>query len=252
MANGELDKITEETKLQKTPASDEVLGFEDSHSEDTITPRIKVINALSPERVEKEAEEGDLINSLTKERLNGLNFIPVRQFYTNIRWNPERSDELRIMCRSFDGKIGDGENGVLVCEQCKKNQFDNTKAGKAAQPTCTAYINFLGFISGDPMPIVLSFSKTNYNEGKKLLSIAKSLRASAWNYQYTLESRKMTKDKNVWYVITTRMNGITSDEDRVIGKGLYEAFEMFIRKVDFDETEHASANIDVAADDVEI
>ena len=43
-------------------------GFEDTKASDILIPRIKVVQALSPERIDKEAEEGEIINSLTKER----------------------------------------------------------------------------------------------------------------------------------------------------------------------------------------
>ena len=45
------------------------LGFEDEDAQDMIIPRVKIIQSLSPERKDKIAEEGDIINSLTKEKL---------------------------------------------------------------------------------------------------------------------------------------------------------------------------------------
>ena len=211
-------------------------GFEETKAEDIIIPRIKVIQALSPERVDGEANEGDVINSLTKENVAGKKFIPIKQYYTNIRWDPDRGADTRILCRSFDGKIGEDENGTLVCAKCRKNQFDNTKTGKAAQPTCTAYLNFLGFMEGEPMPVVLSFARTNYNEGKKLLSIAKSMRAAAWNYCYTLSSKKVTKDKQAWFIMTTAMAGKTSEEDRQLAFELFKAYESMVVKTDYEDS----------------
>ena len=169
-----------------------VHGFEEANAEDIVIPRIKVINALSPERQDGVAEEGDILNSLTQENVKGLRFIPIKQYYSNIEWNPDRNAELRIFCRSYDGRIGRNDEGSCSCAQCGKNKFDNSKTGKDAQPRCTAYMNFLGFFEGNPMPVVLSFARTNYNEGKKLLSIAKSMRQSIWNFAYTLDSRLVT------------------------------------------------------------
>ena len=63
-------------------------GFEETDSKDIVIPRIKVINALSPERVDGEAQEGDILNSLTHEDVKGKRFIPVKQYYSNIHWNP--------------------------------------------------------------------------------------------------------------------------------------------------------------------
>ena len=206
----------------------ETHGFEDSRNEDLIIPRIKVINALSPERQDGDAEEGDVINSLTLEKINDPDssfiFIPIKQYYNNIKWNPDRDAELRMLCRSIDGRIGNNEDGVRICEDCGCDKFDNTKTGKDAQPTCTTYINFLGFFSGNPMPVVLSFAKTNYNEGRKLLSMARSMRCNIWNYGYKISSRLMTKNKNKWYNMVVEMAGPTSEDDRALA---YEIFKSY-------------------------
>lgn len=213
-----------------------IYGFEDTKNEDIIIPRIKVINALSPERVDGVASEGDVINSLTKESVVGQKFIPLKQYYSNIWWNPDRNADERIICRSMDGRIGHNEDGALACAQCKKNQWDNSKTGKDAQPVCTAYLNFLGFFDDSPMPVVLSFAKTNYNEGKKMLSIARSLRASLWNYGYALTGKKITKDRNTWYIITPNLAGETTPEQRALAFELYKSYETTLLNIEYEDT----------------
>lgn len=235
--------MSENKDLAKTQAAgmaaydpNKAYGFEETNAKDIIIPRIKVINALSPERLDGEASEGDVINSLTKESVKGQRFIPIKQYYSNIYWNPDRNADLRMLCRSFDGRIGNDENGTLSCEACKKNLFDNTKTGRDAQPKCTAYLNFLGFFEGNPMPVVLSFAKTNYNEGKKLLSIARSMRCAMWNYSYYLDSRLETKDKNKWYNIVPKMAGETSPEMRLLAFELFKTYEATVINTEYEDT----------------
>lgn len=211
-------------------------GFEEARTEDVLIPRLKVINALSPERQDGTADEGDVINSLTGESVVGMRFIPIKQYYSNIEWNADRNAENRILCRSFDGRIGIGEYGILACEQCRRNQFDNSKKGKEAQPTCTSYINFLGFMEGNPMPVVLSLARTNFNEGKKLLSIARSMRTSIWNYAYVIKSTLVSKDRNKWYNIQVSMAGETSQDERALAFELFKAYEHAQVKADYEET----------------
>ena len=67
------------------------MGFEDEEAGDVIIPRVKVIQALSPERKDKIADEGDIINSLTKEKLNDKTFVPVFKFNNNVWWR-DRSE----------------------------------------------------------------------------------------------------------------------------------------------------------------
>jgi hypothetical protein len=161
--SNELANTNTNTELS-SQVEEQVYGFEDSNSSDIVIPRIKVINALSPERQDGLAEEGDVINSLTKDSVANKRFIPIKQYYSKIEWNADRDADQRILCFSRDGKVGtDSDNTQHSCASCKKCQFDNTKTGKDAQPLCTSYMNFLGFFEVDPMPVVLSFAKTNYN-----------------------------------------------------------------------------------------
>lgn len=214
---------------------DVAYGFEETDSKDIVIPRIKVINALSPERVDGEAAEGDVLNSLTKEDVKGKRFIPVKQYYSNIYWNPERDADPRMFCRSFDGKIGQCDDGLRTCAQCGLNHFDNTKTGKAAQPKCTSYLNFIGFFEDSPMPVVLSFARTNYNEGRKMLSIAKSMRTAIWNYAYTIDSRLVAKDRNKWYILVPTMAGPTTPEQQALAFELFKGIHVSDIKADYED-----------------
>lgn len=218
------------------------MGFEDEEASDLIIPRVKVIQTLSPERKEKIAEEGDIINSLTKERLNGKKFIPVFKFNNNVWWK-DRSEGGGIQCSSRDGKIGHtSDEQVVVCAQCRRCEFDNTKTGKEALPTCTKYINFFGFFEGERAPIILSFSKTSYNEGKKLYSLAKVTMQNMWNYGYTLTEKLMAKGNNEWYVPVMTAAGATSEEDRDFALGLFKMYRNDLQNMNYDMDDNGGAN----------
>ena len=76
--SNELANTNTNTELS-SQVEEQVYGFEDSNSSDIVIPRIKVINALSPERQDGLAEEGDVINSLTKDSVANKRFIPIKQ-----------------------------------------------------------------------------------------------------------------------------------------------------------------------------
>lgn len=213
------------------------LGFDDDDSSDVIIPRVKVIQTLSPERKDKIANEGDIINSLTKERLNGKTFIPVFKFNNNIWWK-ERSEGGGIKCIAREGRTGTLSDGtIMMCAQCRRNEFDNTKQGREALPTCTKYINFLGFFEGERAPIILSFSKTCFNEGRKLYSLAKVTMQNMWNYGYKLNEKLMAKGGNEWYVPVMSAAGPTCEEDRAFGMMLYKAYRDNMQNLAFDMDE---------------
>ena len=232
-----VDASTELVEQKTAEVSAQVegpMGFEDEEAGDIIVPRIKVVQTLSPERKEKIAEEGDIINSLTKEKLNGKVFIPVFKFNNNVDWI-DRNDGGGIRCMARDGKVGEKSDGTKVmCASCKRCEFDNTKQGKEAIPKCTKYINFFGFFAGECMPIILSFGKTNYNEGKKLYSLAKVTMQNMWNYGYVLNEKLLSKNGNEWFIISASPSGATSEEDRQFGLDLYKVYRNSLSSLNFD------------------
>jgi hypothetical protein len=225
-------------------------GFDDDDQEDVIIPRVKIVQDLSPERKDKTATEGDLINSLTKDNLNGQKFIPVFKYMSNIKWN-DRSLGGGIACISRDGKIGScGDGSSKSCAECGQNKFDNKAVGKDAIPLCTAYFNFFGFVEGLHVPIILSFCKTYYNEGKKMYSILKFSMKDMWKTKFTLSSKKVSKNDNEWYVIQANSAGATSAEDVAYAEDLFNMFKGAEIKADLDDnvSEQRSSTIVVDED----
>lgn len=242
--SNELSKMgsTELAEAKNVP-----MGFEDEDAGDVIVPRVKVIQTLSPERKDKVANEGDIINSLTKERLNGKVFVPVFKFNNNVWWR-ERSEGGGIKCIARDGRFGTMSDGtMLTCAQCRRCEFDNTKQGREALPTCTKYINFFGFFAGEQAPIILSFSKTCYNEGKKLYSLAKVTMQNMWNFGYSLNEKLMAKGGNEWYVPVMTAAGPTSEEDRAFGLMLYKMYRNNMQNLEYDMDDNGATDSSVSA-----
>lgn len=230
--------------------NDGPMGFEEEDDGDLIIPRVKVVQTLSPERKDKIAAEGDIINSLTKERLNGKVFVPVFKFNNNIWWR-SRSEGGGMNCIARDGKNGEMSDGQhLICASCRRNEFDNTKQGKDSLPTCTKYINFFGFFAGERSPLILSFSKTNFAEGKKLYSLAKVTMQNMWNYGYTLTEKTMAKNGNEWFIINATPDGATSADDREFGMALYKQFRGTQANLNFDVDDSATSDYSAPASSV--
>ena len=62
------------------------------------------------------------------------------------------------------------------------------------------------------------------------------MRTAAWNYAYTMESRKVSKDKNVWYIMVPKMAGQTDPETRALAFELFKAYERTAIKADYEDT----------------
>ncbi len=246
---GATSKLPEETTIEvKSTAAlatqaDTPMGFEDDEPGDMIIPRIKIIQTLSPERKSGEAKEGDIINSLTKDNYNGKAFVPVFKFNNNVWWR-DRADGGGIQCMSRDGKTAEGSDGTLkICAQCRMCEFDNSKQGRDAVPKCIKYINFFGFFEGERMPVILSFGRTNYNEGKKLYSLAKVTMQNMWNFSYTMNDKLMAKSGNEWYIIEMKPNGATAEDDRAFAYQMFTTYRNTMQnmKYDMDESSGGTA-----------
>lgn len=221
------------------------LGYDEDDEDDVIIPRVKVIQSLSPERKDKIADEGDIINSLTKEKLNGKVFIPVFMFKNNILWR-KREDGGGILCQAKDGKCGITlEGGQALCKACKRNEFDNSKQGKEAIPDCTKYINFFGIFEGEKAPIILSFAKTNFAEGKKLYSLAKVTMQNMFNNKYSLFSKEVTKGNNSWFITDIKAEGPTTQEDRDFALALYKNYKGIIAEVNMDIDSAVGSDVEI-------
>lgn len=220
------------------------LGFEDEEQEDMIIPRVKIVQAMSPERKEKKADEGDIINSLTVEKVTDKNFVPVFMFYSNILWR-DRADGGGMECQARDGKTGIASDGTsTLCKVCRKNQFDNTKKGEEAYPKCTKYMNFFGFIEDTKEPMILSFAKTNYYEGKKLFSLAKVTMQNMFNHMYKLVAKEKTANGNSWFIIDVEAKGATTDEDRAFARQLFEVYNANKSTMKFDQEDGSKTAVE--------
>lgn len=236
----ELTKVEPGALSQDLPDMPLGFGDESDDAEDLLIPRIKIMQALSPEVSDGKATIGTLINSLSMENVTDKVFVPVCKFNNHILWR-DRSEGGGIKCRAADAKHGLQEDGTTkLCAACRKCEFDNTKQGRDAIPTCTKYINFLGFFTDSYAPIILSFSKTNLKEGKQLFSMAKVSRQNIWNFGYKLTSKKRSNNVNSWFVIVPEMAGATTDEQREIGISLYRQFANSMTQVNYDLSDYAA------------
>ena len=92
----------------------------------------------------------------------------------------------------------------------------------------------------------------NYNEGKKMLSIARSLRCNIWDYAYTLTGKKVSKGRNTWYIIESKLSDATSAENRKLAKELYDVYASIAINADYEDVatldSNNAANIPVDAE----
>lgn len=206
-------------------------GFEQEiKQKHLIIPRAKLLQALSPEVVDKmilegteneKYESGLIINSLTKEKLPET-FIPIFWFENWIRFNPRNKDDDR-----FDSKYEPGQ--LIWSSNTDKDPRVAEEANfgpNGEKPLATTFMNFFSIFPGVPMPVIVSFSNTSYKTGRTLLSLCQfSGKADMFGCAYKLSSKQVKRDDLSWYTFNVQKAGFTTKEDFEQCEGLHEQFK---------------------------
>lgn len=171
-------------------------GVDKIDPEDRMVPRVKLIQVGSPEIKDKIAEDGDLVNSLTKENYGkSLRFIPILYTKTRILFMP-RKDGGGIECSARNGVTG---NSYGLCAQCEKSKWTDK-----VPPVCTTIINLLALIVGKdaiPQLVCISFGKTSYVAGRNLINMLSYKNVDTFNYIYDLYSEQKSNDQGTFNVL---------------------------------------------------
>ena len=185
-------------------------GFENEDAKDLLLPRIELLQGLSPAVQEGKGKAGDVVNQISKGALPTNIFLPVAMHRKYIKWIPR------------------DQGGGVEYQTTNPNDarvIADTKWGQHGEkPTCTAYMNFLVLLEGSTLPIVLSFSMTNYQEGRKLYTMCKMAGCDMWLKKYRLGTKAKTNNMGTWHVFDVSEAGDTDPKDAKIAESLFETF----------------------------
>lgn len=200
-----------------------------------MVPRLKLMQALSPEVADGVAKDGDMVNSITKENYGtSLEFIPILAAKSRILWLP-RIDGGGIACSAPDGKHGSVNGDCTICNR-------KSWQGKTP-PECTGVLNFISLVlkkDAKPDLACVGFIKTSYVAGKSLLNILSYKNADTFTYTYTLSSEKKSNDFGKFNVLQVRDTNKKTDEAIYkIAEAFYATFEKESPKVSEETGEEA-------------
>jgi hypothetical protein len=208
-------------------------GTQDIDQEDKVIPRLKIMQALSPEVLkDRISEVGNLLNSLTKMDYGKLmTIVPVFWYKSRIYFR-DRKDGGGILCRADDGKHGTVYGTCMDCIHSKWSK--DSESQQSVAPKCTAIINIVALVlTQAPHLVCISFFKTSYNAGKQLINIMNYKNVDIFNYAYDIYTEQQTNDMGVFNVLRYKdTNRVVSDEVYKHASELYERFERQAPKVD--------------------
>jgi len=230
------------------PQSGFIPGLEGVEPDMLVIPRIKLVQKMSIEVDEYDIKPGSLINSMTKDVLTefkkdgtAIEIIPVLSGRSRIYFAPIGTEGQGILCRSYDGRVGQGEPGGS-CITCKYSKWLKDEA-----PACTDLINVFCIVRGYdlPIPIVASFGRTSYGAGKQLVNFfymdAQREQMPPWNFVYELGVKAVTNEKGSFYILTVKPAGKATPEEAQLGEQMYQIIKSAKVQIhEEDETTKAS------------
>jgi hypothetical protein len=212
-----------EVKQQTPPAKIEPpkRGFEETtDKEDLILPRATLLQALSPQVIDgvEGCRPGIIINNITQEVLPEV-FVPIFKWTEYLRFNPRDNK-----ADNYDPAF---EPGALIWKTVAPTpeQIAECQFGEAGEkPVAMKSMNFLCYFVGVEMPIVLSFAKTSYKAGKKLISLAQFSGSDMFSRKYKLMSKHAESNGNKYFVLEVGIVSKTNKEEFAIAENWFESF----------------------------
>lgn len=201
-----------------TTQQDQRLGFEEPIDRtDLIIPRAKLFQGTPTEQDQfPNVKPGSVINSLTAEPVGSL-FVPCFKWTEVVRFNARNQKD-----PTFDPSFGPGAM-IWKCTDPTDPRWKEGEFGpNGEKPTAMRTMNFLCYFIDQPMPIILSFAKTSYRAGKKLLSIAQFSGQDMFSKRYRLGTKREESDGNIYYVLTVDMDGNATEQEYATAKKWYQ------------------------------
>ncbi len=210
-------------------------GFENLERKDILIPRMKLLQANSPEVEGDLAQDKGTIFTIPANKNFGDKVLitPILHFRSRIKWEGDRADgDGEIECQSDDGRnpkknifeVSPDEDGN-ICPNCPKKEWDNEEEGKDAIPECTLYENFVVLIGNEDNPVILPMERTKAKAARKFYSMGALKNQDFWNFQYELKivKEKNPEGKHYYNFVISDIGKETNAERRTLCENLYES-----------------------------
>lgn len=187
---------------------------------DLIVPRAMLLQYTKPQSIETTHRPGEIINSLTGDLLPA-EFVPIFYFFNWIRFNPRNETD-----PNYDPAF---DLGAVIWQSKDPEDMkviEESKWGKNGEPPlATKFINFFSYFVGEDMPVVISFAKTSYKQGKKLLTLTQfPAGVDIFSKQYSLTSKEDKNDKGEYYILQVAPKGKADEKSFTIAERWYESY----------------------------
>ena len=186
-------------------------GFDNFDMDDLIVPRVRLLQALSEAVSAGSGRPGEFQDSLTGETI-GTSLEVVLLNYKNGAVYFKAGEGM--VCKSNDG-INNTKG--QPCNACPFNEFWGAFHEDGTPPACSGSKEFLivkrESLKETPYPMLLSFIKSSYPMGKKLISMARLTGEDIYARSYVISSKQTKNNKGTFSVMEIKPGAKLSQEE---------------------------------------
>lgn len=203
-------------------------------SEEIMVPFATLLQASSPDVVQDKGavrnfQPGMVINSITKKPMPEF-FIPIIKYTEWIRFNPRNKQD-----ENFDPAYDAGD---VIWRTKNKNDPRVLSEGKfinGEKPLAVRFMTFLCYFPGCNMPVALSFAKTSFRAGKKLLNdLQYSEDVKIFSRKYRLIVKEDKDDVNTWFVFDISYAGAANEQEFALCQKWYNDLKDSVSRIQAD------------------
>lgn len=246
-------------------------GFSGIDTEDLELPRIKLIQAISPEKDEFEVEEGEFFHNVLEQSFGSeLKIIPLIIQKAFVLWSPI-DDGRGILARANNGvhwQPPEGEFEVAPIKEMPKQkftwklaktvkesglaEFGSSLQDDDSKPAATKQYNILVYLPDHPeaSPCVVTLQRSAIKIGRRLIAKLKVTTANKGIDIFALQLKmKSAQDSNSkdqrYFTYKFDMNGFIKNKDTYeLCKAMYKAYSSsgFSVKMDSEEDDSSSSS----------
>ena len=230
--------LTASTAFQEDAGS----GLENMTAEDFTIPRLKILQALSPEvnkidgKYIENAASGDIVNPVTKElyteESGGCLVLPVGYKRMFLEWQPRETG---------GGLVHQHLDASILSKTTKdKTGADILENGNYIQTSATHYVLL---IDGDSFQqVMITMAGTQLKKSRTWNSVMASVKVKSsdgriftpptYSHKYKLTTVAESNDRGTWFGWNIELVGALGDEEMF----LYEAAKHFSKNINFESS----------------
>lgn len=236
-------------------------GMEHINASDVETPRVSLLQALSPEVEKFSAKQGHFWHSILEEDLGpSLDMVMVYVDKTAVLWRPrvegggilarQSGDRWEPSNTKFEVNVGgrtvvwDTKNSVA--ESRLLDWGSSMPGDPRSNPAATAMINLIMYFPDRPdaSPALMTFSKTALKPVQRALSVIKIGGKPSFGVHFTLSSEKTSNAKGTFFIPKFTLGGVSSEEECERYYELQKAFATRTIGIEEPHDEGGDSNID--------